>query len=142
MRSSLNPYINFGGNAREAMTYYQSVLSGELAITTFGEAGMVPDGVSPDGVMHAQIVVDGKTVLMGSDGMDQSGEHRGFSVSLSGDDVEELHGYWEKFATAGTVVMPMAKQQWGDEFGMLKDQFGVDWMIDIAVGDAKAADAQ
>jgi PhnB protein len=54
------------------------------------------------------------------------------SVSLSGDDGDELHGYYEKLAEAGTVTMPLEKQMWGDEFGMVLDQFGVSWMINIA----------
>ena len=53
------------------------------------------------------------------------------SVSLSGDDDDRLRGYWEKLAAGGTVTMPLEKQMWGDEFGMVTDRFGVDWMVNI-----------
>ena len=55
----------------------------------------------------------------------------GFSVSLSGDDAV-LREYFEKLAVGGTVSMPLAKQVWGDEFGMCVDQFGIDWMVNIS----------
>jgi PhnB protein len=56
---------------------------------------------------------------------------RRITVSLSGDDSEELRAYWEKLAEGGTVTMPLEKQMWGDEFGMCTDRFGVPWMVDI-----------
>ena len=52
-------------------------------------------------------------------------------VSLSGDDADELRGYWEKLAGQGTVQMPLEKQVWGDEYGALEDEFGIQWMVDI-----------
>jgi PhnB protein len=54
------------------------------------------------------------------------------SISISGDDADELRGYWEKLAAAGEVSMPLEKQVWGDEFGLLKDQFGIHWMVNIS----------
>lgn len=56
----------------------------------------------------------------------------GISLSLSGSEADELRGYWEKLADGGTVVMPMGKQMWGDEFGMCTDRFGNPWMVNIA----------
>jgi PhnB protein len=55
------------------------------------------------------------------------------TVSLSGDDADELHGYWDKLSgNGGSVTMPLEKQMWGDEFGMCSDQFGIAWMVNIA----------
>ena len=53
-------------------------------------------------------------------------------VSLSGDDAEELRGYWDKLSAGGLVTVPMEKQMWGDEFGMCIDQFGVAWLVNIS----------
>jgi PhnB protein len=53
------------------------------------------------------------------------------AVSLSGDDGDELRGYWEKLSDGGTVAVPLEKQMWGDEFGMCVDQFGTTWMVNI-----------
>ena len=54
------------------------------------------------------------------------------SISLSGDDADELRGYFEKLADGGTVTVPLEKQMWGDEFGMVTDRFGVGWLVNIA----------
>src|SRR5215211_7816717 len=53
------------------------------------------------------------------------------AVSLSGDDADELRGYWEKLSSGGSVSVPLEKQMWGDEFGMCVDRFGVAWMVNI-----------
>jgi len=58
------------------------------------------------------------------------------SISLSGDDSDALRGYWEKLSEGAQVTMPLEKQMWGDEFGMLTDRFGMQWMVNIAGGGA------
>jgi PhnB protein len=55
------------------------------------------------------------------------------SMTLSGEDEEELRSYFDKLSAGGMVVMPMEKGPWGDTFGMLKDKFGVDWMVDVTI---------
>jgi PhnB protein len=132
MASRLNPYLNFPGNARQAMEFYESVFGGTLRVSTFGEYGA--PGASADGVMHAMLETDNGFTLMASD-LPPGAEHRpgeAITVSISGDDHDELRGYWEKLSASGTVTMPLEKQMWGDEFGMCTDQFGVPWMVNIA----------
>jgi PhnB protein len=131
--SLLNPYFSFPGNARQAMEFYKSVFGGSLTVNTFGESG-APDPSIADKIMHAQLDTDSGFTLMGSDtppGMDYNpGDN--ISVSLSGDDADELRGYWKKLSDSGTVQMPLEKQMWGDEFGMCADEFGVNWMVNIS----------
>ncbi len=132
MTSRLNPYLSFNGNAREAMEFYRSVFGGQLTVNTFGEFG-TPDPAIADKIMHAQLVTDAGYWLMGSDtprGMDYRPGNT-ITVSLSGDDSDQLRQYWEKLADGGTVVMPLEKQMWGDEFGQCMDRFGVPWMVNI-----------
>ena len=132
MASRLNPYISFNGNARDAMEFYRSVFGGELNVSTFGEFGQ-PEGSEADKVMHAQLETPAGFTLMASDtppGMEYSAPNSTITVSLSGDDAD-LRAYWEKLADGGTVVMPLEKQMWGDEFGMCVDRFGVPWMVNI-----------
>jgi PhnB protein len=64
-------------------------------------------------------------------GMPRS-EGSSISISLSGDDADELRGYFAKLSDGGTVTMPLEKQMWGDEFGMCVDKFGVTWLVNIA----------
>jgi PhnB protein len=131
MASRLNPYLAFPGNAREAMTFYENVFGGELNISTFGQFG-APEGVDPDGVMHAQLDTDSGFTLMASDlppgAESTSGDN--ITVSLSGDD-QQLRSYWDQLSSSGAVKMPLEKQAWGDEFGMCTDQFGIPWMVNI-----------
>ncbi len=138
MTSRLNPYLNFNGNAREAMEFYASVFGGNLNLTTFGELGA--DGPDAGRVMHAMLQTDAGYTIMGAD-VTSTMEFQpmaGSSVSISGDtaDSAALHDYWQKLTAGGTTTMPLEKQAWGDEFGMCVDKFGVPWMIDIgeAVG--------
>ncbi len=133
MSSRLNPYISFDGNARQAMEYYQEVFGGELHLNTFGEFGG-PEGPEGEGIMHSQLEVPNGFFLMGADtppGEKHDPGHN-ISVSLSGDDADELRGYWQKLSDGGTVSVPLEKQMWGDEFGMCRDKFGIDWMVNIA----------
>jgi PhnB protein len=134
MASILNPYLTFGGNAREAMEFYREVFGGELTMNTFAEFGAGGgDQPDPDGIMHARLTTDAGYTLMASDmppGMDyQPGNS--MSISLSGDDGDRLRGYWARLSDGGQVTMPLEKQMWGDEFGMCTDRFGVPWMVNI-----------
>ena len=131
MTSVLNPYISFDGNAREAIEFYQSVLGGDLNLNTFGDYGGPPE--KADQIMHGQLESDAGFTLMVSDTPPGSTHEPGnnFSVSLSGDDGDELRGYWEGLSTAARSRSRSEKQPWGDEFGMVIDKFGVAWMVNI-----------
>ena len=132
MASRLNPYLNFNGNARQALEFYASVFGGNLNLSTFAEFGMAEAPVA-DKIMHGQLETDAGYTLMAADtppGMEFNGMH-GFGVSLSGDDVDVLRGYFDALSDGGTVTMPMQKQAWGDEFGMVTDKFGVPWLVNI-----------
>lgn len=133
MATRLNPYISFKDNARDAMEFYKDVFGGTLNLSTFGEFGQ-PDSPDADKIMHAQLETDSGYTLMASDtpqGMEyKPGDN--ITVSLSGDDDDELRGYWAKLSDGGTVSMPLEKQMWGDVFGSCTDKFGIGWMVNIA----------
>lgn len=135
MATQLNPYLNFAGTAREAMTFYSEVLGGKLDLNTFAEFGMNDDPADAEKIMHGQVTSPSGLILMGADvtsGMEHV-EGNNFSVSLSGEDEAELRGYWDKLADgATTIVEPLVKAPWGDTFGMLVDRFGINWMVNIA----------
>ena len=131
MASRLNPYVMFPGTARAAMQFYESVFGGTLSLHTFGEIGA--PGADPDLLMHALLETPQGFTLMASDlppGMPHE-PGSSISVSLSGDDADDLRRWWEALSDGGTVTVPLEKQMWGDVFGACTDRFGVGWMVDI-----------
>lgn len=135
MGSLLNPYLSFRSEARRAMEFYQSVFGGELNVVTFADFGQAEGGA--DLVMHASLVTPAGYTLFAADtppGMEFTPGSQ-ITVSISGDDVDLLRGYFRALAADGQVRMPLRVQEWGDEFGMLVDRFGIPWMVNISVGD-------
>ncbi len=132
MEPILNPYLNFDGNAAEAMKYYHSVLGGELTMQTFAEANMAGDPKEKDRIVHASLKSEGLS-LMASDTRLNSPPKFGDNIhlSLGGQDEDRFTKAFNGLAKDGKVDMPLAKQFWGDTFGMLTDKFGVHWMVNI-----------
>jgi PhnB protein len=133
MATRLNPYISFGDDAREAMTFYQQVLGGTLELHTFGEYGATGESFA-DLVMHGLLeTADGMT-LMGADsppGMARTVGNN-ITISLSGDDDATLRERFEGLAEGGSIDVPLEKQMWGDVFGQLTDRFGIGWLVNIS----------
>ena len=120
MSASLNPYLSFKDDAREAMEFYQSVFGGKLDVSTYKDYHASEDPAEDDKVMHANLHGDNGIVIMGADtpnSMEYSPGAR-ISMSLSGDDEAQLRGYWDKLRVGGAEVMPLEKAPWGDTFGM------------------------
>ncbi|MEV4329261.1 VOC family protein [Streptomyces sp. NPDC049597] len=134
MASRLNPYISFSGEAKQAMEFYKGVFGGNLSVHTYGDFGSeAPPGYS-DKIMHSMLETANGFTLMCADnppGMEYKPGNN-YAVSLSGEDADELRGYWEKLSDGGNVQVPLEKQMWGDVFGMCTDKFGVAWMVNIS----------
>lgn len=136
------PYISFRDNAAAALEFYQSVLGGSLNIMKMGD--MPHPGLAEEDhakVMHGQLDLESGFVLMASDtplSMESDGGQR-VTVTLFGDDPDELAGLFEKLAEGGNVVEPFAQAPWGDHFGMLTDRFEVFWMLNASSGQQPAA---
>ncbi len=134
MQTALNPYLSFGNQTREAMTFYKTVFGGTLDINTFKEFQASGDPSEDNKVMHSMLKADNGITFMASDtpnSMKLSTESS-ISMSLSGDNDEELRGYFEKLSEDGAIVMPIEKAPWGDAFGMVTDKYKVTWMVNIA----------
>src|SRR4051812_10314895 len=113
MVTRLNPYISFGDDARDAMTFYQQVLGGSLELHTFGEYG-ASDEPFADLVMHALLETEDGLTLMGADsppGMSRTVGNN-ITISLSGDDEALLRARFEGLGEGGTIDVPLAKQMW------------------------------
>ncbi len=133
MTTKLNPYINFNGNAKEAMEFYKEVFGGELTMSTFKEGAGSTDEVEMNQIMHAQLTAPNGMLLMASDTAKHFNYSPGtnISMSLSGEDEAELKGYWEKLSVLGKITQPLVAAPWGDLFGMLTDKFGIQWLVNI-----------
>lgn len=134
MSVALNPYLHFnGGKATEAMEFYQHVFGGTLTIKHYGEFGTRASDEDKALVMHSVLEAD-ELQLMASDSgpMGDGIVGDNVSMSLTGDDEAALSHYFEGLSADGTVTVLLAKQPWGDTFGMCTDKFGVHWMVNIS----------
>lgn len=133
MTSRLNPYLQFKGQARDAMAFYHGVFGGELTSNSYAEFGMADDPANASLTMHSQLLAPNGFCLMASDtppGM-TTADGSNIAVSLSGTDDGELRTYWNKLSEGATITVPLEKAPWGDSFGQLTDRFGIAWMINI-----------
>lgn len=131
---SLDPYIFFAGTGKEAMDFYQTVFGGELHTQTYDEApGETPAGMEGK-LMHARLA--GEVNMMASDTTEADTHGHGkIHLTLGGKDEEKLRGIFEKLSDGGEVRSPLEKAFWGDTFGSLVDQYGVNWMVNISSGE-------
>jgi PhnB protein len=129
--AQLSPYLRFTGNCREAMTFYQSCLGGELSIMTYGESPMaeqIPAELG-DRVLHSMLSADG-LILMGSDQMPGTTVQQGgpVTLALTSSDKEEVRAAFAKLSEGGTVTMPLDEAFFG-LYGEMVDRFGLNWMF-------------
>lgn len=133
MSVSLNPYLFFGGDAREGMGFYRSVFGGELSVMTYGDMGA--EGEQAPLVMHSFLAGEHGVALMGSDGAPEDLPPAGaVRIALSGDDSDLLNGWFAALAEGGAVHVPLERQMWGDVFGQVQDRYGVVWLVNISDG--------
>ncbi len=133
---TLNPYLMFEGNCREAMAFYQSLFGGTINAMTFGEVDDSCPVAMRDSIMHSSLT-GGEVVLLGSDNPQQKPAKSGnISLALSGSDEQHLTQVFHQLAEGGKIVIPLEKQVWGDLFGVVSDRFGIDWMVNIGSSEA------
>ncbi|MEJ7837252.1 MAG: VOC family protein [Thermomicrobiales bacterium] len=128
-------HLNFRGDARAALGFYQSVFGGSETIITYQDMGNVQDPSEAEQVVWGQVDADNGFRVMAYDVPSSRPWSQGddpFFVSLRGDSTDEITGFWDKLSEGATVIVPLAPAQWAPLYGMLKDQFGVTWVVDIA----------
>ena len=134
----INPHINFNGNAEEAFNFYKSVFGGEFATIV-----RLKDISSPEfpvaendanKIMHIALPV-GKNSLMGNDvpeSMGQVNENENRSkIAISAESREEADKLFSGLSAGGTIEVPIDDSPWGSYFGMFRDKFGIEWMVDF-----------
>jgi PhnB protein len=139
METRLNPYLNFKSNALQAMEFYKSVFGGELKMSTFKEYHASQSPAEDNLIMHAELNAGEGLTFMGSDTPARMEFRPGtnISMSLSGENEDELKTYFNKLSAGGTISMPLEKAIWGDTFGMCTDKFGIGWLVNITAPKAE-----
>jgi PhnB protein len=134
MSVTTTTHLNFRGAAREALDFYRSVFGGRTVAVTYKDAGAVQNESEADWVMWGEVAGDNGFHVMAYDVPARMGYDQGensFFVSVRGETVDEVTGYWEKLSEGATVVVPMGPAGWAPAYGMLRDRFGVVWVVDV-----------
>jgi len=136
---NLNPYLTFNGNCEEAFNFYRSVFGGDF--TYIGRFSEMPSEYKVSDkdknmVMHVSLPLGEHGILMGSDTSEAFSppvvEGNNFSISIEADSNDEADKLYSRLAEGGKETMPMDNTFWGSYFGMLMDQFGIQWMVSAA----------
>lgn len=128
-------HLNFRGQARAALAFYHAVFGGQVMLATYQDFGAVPEGTPADGIIWGQVVSDSGMRIMAYDVQADKAWHPGenaFYVSLRGDSADEITALYERLLDGGSLLHALAPAQWTPLYGMLKDRFGVTWVLDVA----------
>jgi PhnB protein len=137
--AQINPYIHFNGNAEEAFTFYKSVFGGEFAmISRFKDMSIPESPISENEankIMHIALPIGRSSLLMGSDTPEFMGKHNEnenrSKISISAESKEEADQLFNGLSAGGKVEMQIADSPWGSYFGMFRDKYGIEWMVDF-----------
>ena len=127
-------HLNFRGDARAALAFYRSVFGGELMAITYADAHATTEPAEADQVIWGQVAAEDGFTIMAYDVPAATAWSPGtipFFVSVRGDDAEQLMRYWEKLAEGSTIVQPLGPSGFSSLYGMVRDRFGVTWVMDL-----------
>ncbi len=134
---AFHPYLNFGGNCREAFTRYQEIFGGELTLLPMSD--MPSDQPVPpeqaDAIMHAALSFDGNLLMASDDPTGGFDGVRGMYVNYTAPTVDEAERVFAALAEGGQVIMPIGETFWSPRFGMCTDRFGTPWMVNAEAPD-------
>lgn len=140
-QTSILPYLFFGGRCEDALEFYKTAVGAKVdMMMRFKDSPEAPPpGAVPpdfdDKIMHASFRI-GNTVIMASDGCESGSAFGGFALSLVPTDKEEATRMFNALAEGGTVTMPLGETFFSPCFGMLRDRFGLEWMIAMQPAEA------
>ena len=131
----IQPYLFFDGSCEQALQFYQAALGAKVELMMRYKdnpepppPGMVPPGYG-DKVMHASLRIGDNVVMAADDCTGGSPRPQGFALSVSGGDQADAQRRFDALSQGGQVMMPLQKTFWAPAFGMLRDRFGVHWMV-------------
>lgn len=134
----INPHINFNGNAEEAFTFYKSVFGGEFSrVVRFKDMSSDEFPVAEkeeNKIMHIALPI-GKSMLMANDvpeAMGKTNENENRSkIVITAESKEEADKLFSGLSSGGQIEFPIADSPWGSYFGMFRDKYGIEWMVDF-----------
>lgn len=137
--AKINPYIHFNGNAEEAFEFYKSVFGGEFVMVMRFKDLQIPESIATEDeankIMHIALPIGKDDVLMGSDTPQALGVHNlnetRSKISIGAESKEEADQLFNGLSVGGQIEMPIAESPWGSYFGMLRDKYGIEWMVDF-----------
>jgi PhnB protein len=135
MSITVTNHLNFRGDARAALEFYQAVFGGDLTVITYQDAHSVQAPSEANQVMWGQVTAPNGFRVMAYDVPSALPWDRGqapFFVSVRGDDATEIAALWDKLADGATIKQPLAPSGWAPLYGMLEDRFGITWVLDVA----------
>lgn len=141
-------HLNFRGNARQALGFYQSAFGGHAVVTTYADFGMPADVPGADKVVFGLVTAESGFRLMAYDIPGETGgsiagggstrrennttiTDQALFVSVSSPTLDDLRSHWDSLAVNAEIVEPLAASAWSAGFGMLTDQFGVTWSFTV-----------
>jgi PhnB protein len=136
MSITTTTHLNFRGDARAALEFYRSVFGGQLTLVTYADAHSVTDPAEADQVMWGQVQAGNGFHVMAYDvpgNQSYSPGDKPVFVSVRASDGDELTTYWKGLSEGATVVQDLGPAGWAPLYGMLRDRFGVTWVLDVAV---------
>ena len=139
--ATFNPYLHFTGNTEEAFNFYKSVFGGEfIQVVRYKDLPQSDEHQIPEAylnkIMHITLPLGKNAILMGADAMLERDGHKfvfgdNFHIAISAESREEADQFYNGLSVGGKIEMPIAESPWGSYFGMLADQFGIQWTVDF-----------
>ncbi|PPG37923.1 VOC family protein [Pseudoclavibacter sp. RFBA6] len=151
MSITTTTHLNFTGTARAALEFYAEVFGGEVSIATYAQFGMPAELPGASNVVFGRVYAPNGFRVLAYDTPGQPGEglagtagetrrEQGstvtsapFFLAASGESLDEVTGYWEALSAGAEVIEPLTASAWSPGFGMLRDRFGVTWVLDVVV---------
>ena len=135
MTMTATPHLNFRGNARAALAFYQAAFDGELTLVTYQQAGQVGQPDEVDQIIWGQVTSASGLRVMAFDVPASRPWHPGdnaFFIVVGGSSANEVTDTWHRLTEGATILQPLAPAQWSPLYGMLTDRFGITWVLSLA----------